>query len=191
VVGEDLGTVPQGFSDKLRRSEILGTRVLWFERRGADFVPPNEYAGLAVACVSTHDLPTFVGWWSGADIAERLGLALIPLEDAERFIAERLDDKRALAAALVERRLIDAPPDFDAPPSDALAVAVHAFLSGASSLLVSAQLDDLAGERLATNLPGTDRERPNWRHKLTLNIDALFASPRARAILAAMAEGRR
>jgi glycogen debranching enzyme GlgX/4-alpha-glucanotransferase len=191
VVGEDLGTVPQGFSDKLRRSEILGTRVLWFERRGADFVPPNEYTGLAVACVSTHDLPTFVGWWSGADIAERLELGLIPLEDAERIIAERLNEKHALVAALTGRGLIDAPPDFAAPPSDALAAAAHAFLASASSLLVSAQLDDLAGERLATNLPGTDRERPNWRHKLPLDIDALFASPRAKAILTAMAEGRK
>ena len=74
VVGEDLGTVPQGFSEKLRRSDILGMRVLWFERRGAEFTPPNDYPALSIACVTTHDLPTLVGWWSGADVAERLGL---------------------------------------------------------------------------------------------------------------------
>ncbi len=191
VVGEDLGTVPQGFSEKLRRTDILGTRVLWFERRGADFLPPAEYTALAVACVSTHDLPTFAGWWSGADIAERLSLELISLKDAERQIADRLVEKQALATALRERGLITDPPDFAALPSDALAAAVHAFLASSGSVLISAQLDDLAGELRATNLPGTDRERPNWRHKLTLTIDALFASPRAKEIVAAMAEGRR
>jgi glycogen operon protein len=191
VVGEDLGTVPQGFSEKLRRSDILGTRVLWFERRGADFLPPAEYTALAVACVSTHDLPTFAGWWSGADIAERLELELVSLDDAERQIADRLEEKRALAAALRERGLITDPPNFDAPPSDALAAAAHAFLASSGSVLVSAQLDDFAGELRATNLPGTDRERPNWRHKLTLTIDALFASPRAKEIVAAMAAGRK
>ena len=170
---------------------MLGTRVLWFERRGEDFVPPSEYSAKSIVCVSTHDLPTLVGWWTGADVAERLGLGLMPLEEAERLIAERLEEKHALVAALVERGLIAEPPDFTALPSDALAAAVHAFLASSGALLVSAQLDDLAGERHATNLPGTDRERPNWRRKLALDVGALFASPRAKAILAAMAEGRK
>jgi glycogen operon protein len=191
VVGEDLGTVPQGFSEKLRRSDILGMRVLWFEQRGAQFTPPKDYPSLSVACVTTHDLPTLAGWWSGADVAERLGLAMIDLEEADRRIVERLNEKRALADALAEHGLIAEPPDFAAPPTDAFAAAVHAFLASSGSLFASAQADDLAGERTATNLPGTDRERPNWRHKLALDVEALFASPRAKDILAAMAEKRR
>jgi glycogen operon protein len=75
--------------------------------------------------------------------------------------------------------------------SDAFAAAVHAFLAGAGSLLASAQFDDLAGERAAANLPGTDRGRPNWRHRHALDVEALFAAPRAREILAALAALRR
>jgi len=191
VVGEDLGTVPQGFSEKLRRFDILGMRVLWFERRGAEFTPPNDYPALTIACVTTHDLPTLAGWWSGADVAERLGLGMIDLEEADRRIVERLTEKRALTDALAAHGLIAEPPDFAAPPTDAFAGAVHAFLASSGSLFASAQADDLAGERTATNLPGTDRERPNWRHKLALDVEALFASPRAKDILAAMAEKRR
>jgi glycogen operon protein len=191
VVGEDLGTVPQGFSEKLRRSDILGMRVLWFERRGAEFTPPNDYPALTIACVTTHDLPTLVGWWSGADVAERLGLGMIDLEEADRRIVERLTEKRALADALAAHGLIAEPPDFAAPPTDAFAAAVHAFLASSGSLFASAQADDLAGERTATNLPGTDRERPNWRHKLAFDVESLFASPRAKDILAAMAQKRR
>ncbi len=100
VVGEDLGTVPEGFRDRMTRADILGMRVLWFERRGADFLPPALYPPLSVACVATHDLPTLAGWWSGADIAERLSLGLVSLEDAHDEIGERLSEKRALLAAL-------------------------------------------------------------------------------------------
>ena len=89
VVGEDLGTVPDGFRETLTRADILGMRVLWFERRGADFLEPADYPALSIACVATHDLPTLAGWWLGADIAERLGLGLVSLDDAQ------IDDRRA------------------------------------------------------------------------------------------------
>jgi glycogen operon protein len=191
VVGEDLGTVPEGFRETLTRADVLGMRVLWFERRGVDFLKPADYPALSVACVATHDLPTLAGWWLGADIAERLGLGLVSLDDAQAEIGERLKEKRALAAALLGLDLITENPDFAAPMSDELAAAVHAFLAGAGSLLASAQLDDLSGERTAANLPGTDRERPNWRHRHPLDVDALFAAPRAKEILAALAARRK
>ena len=187
VVGEDLGTVPEGFRDPLKRADILGMRVLWFERRGDNFLPPADYPALSVATVATHDLPTLAGWWSGADIAERLSLGLVGLEEAHVQIGERLREKRALLVALGRSSAAE---DLSAPMSDALAGAVHAFLADAGSVFAGAQFDDLAGERNATNLPGTDRERPNWRHKLSLDVEALFASPRARAVLAAMGARR-
>ena len=82
-------------------------------------------------------------------------------------------------------------PDLDAPMSDALAAAIHAFIANSGSVLASAQFDDLAGETVATNLPGTDRERPNWRHRLAADVETLLAGPRASAIFAAMARVRR
>ncbi|MGD0183834.1 MAG: glycogen debranching protein GlgX [Roseiarcus sp.] len=191
VVGEDLGTVPNGFRGTLARADILGMRVLWFERHGVDFVNPADYPALSVACVATHDLPTLAGWWQGADIAERLALGLVSVDDAQRRIGERSSDKRVLVAVLAGRGLVGDDTDLAAPMSDPFAAAVHAFLAGAGSLLASAQFDDLSGERAAANLPGTDRERPNWRHRHALDVEALFAAPRAREILAALAALRR
>ena len=47
VLGEDLGTLPEGFQGEISRSGILGMRVLWFERAQDDgFTAPP--AGTAV-----------------------------------------------------------------------------------------------------------------------------------------------
>ena len=78
----------------------------------------------------------------------------------------------------------------DAPLSDAIAAAVHALIGGSGSILAHAQFDDLVGETVATNLPGTDRERPNWRLKVGPDVAAAFASHRVQAILKALAKGR-
>ena len=190
VVGEDLGTVPEGFRARLTRANILGMTVLWFERKGAEILPPAAYPPLSVACVATHDLATLAGWWQGADIAEKLSLGLLTLRAAGEAVAARLEEKRGLIAALLSAGLIAAAPAEDAPLDDAIAAAVHGLIGRSGSLLASAQFDDLVGETVATNLPGTDRERPNWRLKLGPDVAAAFASRRARAILAALAAGR-
>ena len=191
VVGEDLGTVAGGFRSRLMRANIQGMRVLWFERKGAEVAPPAGYPPMSVACVATHDLATLAGWWRGADIAERLGLGLLALKAAGEAIAARREEKRGLVAALVTAGLILSPLPDDAPLDDATAAAVHALIGGSGSILAHAQFDDLVGQTVATNLPGTDRERPNWRIKLSPEVPAAFAGRRAREILAALAKGRR
>ena len=67
--------------------------------------------------------------------------------------------------------------------TDALAAAVHALVARTPSVLMLAQLEDLAGESVAVNLPGTDRERPNWRRRLKADVAALWSRPRALAVL--------
>jgi glycogen debranching enzyme GlgX/4-alpha-glucanotransferase len=190
VVGEDLGTVAEGFRDRLTRANFQGMRVLWFERDGPRVRPPESYLPLTVACVATHDLATLAGWWQGADIAERLSLGLLTLARAGEEIGRRRDEKRGLMAALVAAGLIDSDPSDDAPLSDAIAAAVHALIGGAGSILAHAQFDDLVGDTVQTNLPGTDRERPNWRLKVGRDLAAAFADNRAHAILKALAKGR-
>ena len=77
VIGEDLGTVPAGFREKMAANNILSYRILLFERdaNGA-FLPPDAYPELALATTGTHDLPPLAGWLEGDDIGlhERLGL---------------------------------------------------------------------------------------------------------------------
>ena len=189
VVGEDLGTVPEGFRDRMTSANIAGMRVLRFEHDGPCVKPPESYPPMSVACVATHDLATLAGWWQGADIGERLTLGLLTLAEADEAIAARREEKRGLITALLAAGLIASAPSDDAPLSDLVAVAVHAFIGAAGSILAHAQFDDLIGEAVQTNLPGTDRERPNWRLR-SGPAAAAFADHRARAILAALAKGR-
>ncbi len=184
VVGEDLGTLPWGFSERLAEANVMSYRVLWFEREGADFSPPGRYAAKAMACVSTHDLPTLKGWWEGADIAEKRELGLLTGEAAEQEREARRADRRLIAAALAREGLFES--CADSPFSAALAAAAHAYVARTPSLLAMAQLDDLAGETIAVNLPGTDRERPNWRRKLADSTPDVFESRLAQAILAGL-----
>ena len=145
---------------------------------------------MSVACVATHDLATLAGWWQGADIGERLTLGLLTLAQAGEAIAARREEKRGLIAALLAAGLIASAPSDEAPLSDAVAAAVHALIGGAGSILAHAQFDDLIGETVQTNLPGTDRERPNWRLKAAPDVADAFVSHRAQAILAALSKGR-
>ncbi|HEY4164715.1 MAG TPA: 4-alpha-glucanotransferase, partial [Dongiaceae bacterium] len=71
VLGEDLGTVPEGFRDRLSEFDIKGMQLLWFERDGRQFRPPKRWRQSAVAMTTTHDLPTVAGWWMGKDIGWR------------------------------------------------------------------------------------------------------------------------
>ncbi len=190
IIGEDLGTVPEGFRETLSRAGVLSYRVLPFERAGRGFKPPTDYPREAWACVSTHDLPPLAGWWDGIDIDERQSLGLITDSVADAARTERTDDKAALDNALVAEGLVDhgAPPDGRLPAN--VAAALHAFVAASPAMLAVAQVEDLAGERVAVNLPGTDRERPNWRRRLATPVDSLFESPLAEGIVAALRPGR-
>jgi glycogen operon protein len=171
VVGEDLGTVPEGFRERLSACGILGYRVMLLEREGRGFRSPLDYPPLSLACVTSHDLPTLAGWRKGADIKE--GAALGLAEDPSAAVAEREEERAALTAMAGGEGPVD----------------VHRALAAGESALVMVQADDLAFEEIAVNLPGTDRERPNWRRRLVPATDELFEGD-AGAVLDAVARLR-
>ncbi len=91
-------------------------------------------------------------------------------------------------AALAAQGLIASAAAYDpaAPLAPALAGAIHAFISDTACLLDLVQADDLAGETVAVNLPGTDAERPNWRRRIGVAAGDLWATPIGAAVLAAV-----
>ncbi len=177
VIGEALGTVPEGFHERLGECGVLAYRVLWFERDGTDFRHPDTWPAFAACCVSTHDLPPLAGWWEGADIAEAEALGLIGSAEAEQMRLLRAEDRSAIAAACGVAATTFNP---------ALAAAVYGHVAQAPCALLLVPVEDLAGERVGVNLPGTDRERPNWRLRHALPTDRLAEGPYGAAIRAAI-----
>lgn len=177
IVGEDLGTVAEGFRERLAAADVLSYRVLWFERDATAFRPPAAWPRLAAACVSTHDLPTIRGWWKGADLEERRSLGLA--DDAGTAAAReaRRGEGRSLLEALAAANAIPNPAAGEEPAADALADAMHRFIGATPCLLALVQADDLAAGERAVNLPGTDRERPNWRHRQAVDAGHLWETP--------------
>jgi len=175
VVGEDLGTVPDGLRERLAQARVLSYRVLWFERNGDAFVPPARWPAAAAACVSTHDLPTITGWWNGDDIAERASLGQLDAESASAASATRRADKQALVAAMAAAGCMGiAQIDVDAPCDDGVVAAVHRYVGATPCALALVQADDLSGEAVALNLPATDRERANWRRRVRVPASDLW-----------------
>lgn len=189
IIGEDLGNVPDGFRAVMDAARILSYRILLFERDGAGFIAPGAYPRNALVCLSTHDLPTFQGWWRGDDIGLRAGHGLIAPEAAAAQAAARDVERRNLLGDLVAAGLLTADAaghaDLDTAP-DAIVTAVHRHLAGAPSRLFAVRLEDLAGERAAVNLPGTVDAYPNWRRKLPVALEALPDQPLWRGIAAAL-----
>lgn len=168
VVGEDLGTVEEGFRDELRSAHVLSTRLVWFED-----APPEEYPRAALAMVTTHDLPTIAGVWTGADEAELESLGR-PTPEADRGTL---------------RRRLDAVVGVDAPASEVID-AVHRRLAHSPAALTLATLEDLCEVRLRPNVPGTTTERLNWSVPLPLLVEDLVADPSVSEHLSALDHGR-
>jgi 4-alpha-glucanotransferase len=186
--------VPPGFRDILRNAEIQGYRVLYFERDGNAFRAPESYLREALACVSTHDLPTLRGWWSGSDIEVRERAGVCSSEAAAGWRTLRAEERHALLARLVASSLVhdSALAAFTAAgdlPGE-ICVAVHRMLAQTPSRLVAVQLEDLAGIIDQANLPGTIDEHPNWRCRLEFNVEELGLRPQFRNIAQAMAQER-
>jgi 4-alpha-glucanotransferase len=192
VIGEDLGTLPEGFHGRMADAGILGMRVLWFEQDwdGA-FRPPHAWSRDAVALSTTHDLPTVVGWWQGRDIAWRERLGRFPSPDTARQEQERRDrDRGSLWRTMLESGAATGDqPSPDQP--DAVLEAVPAHLGATATALAILPVEDALGEAEQPNLPGTVEEHPNWRRRLPGAAATLLDAPGPARRLAAFARARR
>jgi 4-alpha-glucanotransferase len=198
VVGEDLGNVPNGFRERMAQAQILSYRLLPFEREAdGRFKPPGEYPRLALATAGTHDLPTLAGWALGRDIETRRETGLLPPDAADAALSGRRHDVELLLEALVAhgtlpiddaRTLLGAIDrrEPDVATFAPLVIATYRYLGETPCALVFAQLDDAVVSFDQMNLPGTVLEYPNWRRKMTLDVESLAQNPNLAAVAEAL-----
>ncbi len=190
VVGEDLGTVPEGFRDRMAEANILSYRVLFFEREKQAFLTPDQYPRLAVSVASNHDLPTLRGLWQGNDIDRKDALNLLP-EGSGPVRQERSEDHATLTALLQDEGLLPANTTAATVSAEAFGDAAHAFLARTNCLLTLVELDDITGEPEQVNVPGTSSENPNWRRRSPLTLEQIGADPRFARVAETMSKERR
>jgi 4-alpha-glucanotransferase len=178
VIGEDLGTVPEGFRDVMADWGLWTYRVTMFERGdNGEFLPPPAYPERALVAFNTHDLATFAGWLAGHDLAVKQAIGVDPGEDAQA----REDARHALGAALAHCGL----------RHDLAFAAVIRFMARTPSRLLVISAEDVLAVLDQPNVPGTIDEHPNWRRKLPLDLQEIARSASLHAVADALAqEGR-
>jgi 4-alpha-glucanotransferase len=160
VIGEDLGTIPEGVCETLNRWGIWSYRVGLFEREHPDaYRRPEHLPEKAIVTFNTHDLPTFAGWKSSHDLQVKAALGV----DAGESEAERQSALNAMRTTLAQQGL--------SPELDFLDVL--RYLARARSQLLAVAVDDIVGSYHQPNIPGTTIEYPNWRRRLALDIDEI------------------
>lgn len=185
VIGEDLGTITDEARTMLHRFGMLSYRLFYFERNYPDpsFLPPERYPAMALAAITTHDLPTLSGYWSGRDLEVKKRLGLLSDEQAyARQKRDRARDRMLVLKTLERHGMLPAGPPGDPPGlppmTSELCSAVYQYLSVTPAKLALVSLDDVIGTLDQQNLPGTVSEYPNWKQKAPLSLEELMADPR-------------
>ena len=162
VIGEDLGVVPEGFRPLMERRDLHAYKVFLFERDEQGFRNPATWGRTALACVGTHDTPSFPGWWAGHDIEVRRSIGQFTDEDVERETYLRGEDRARVRAML----------GGETDPLD-MSLKVHAHIARSPCRLAVVQIDDALGTLDQPNMPGTIDEHPNWRRRMVVPVDEL------------------
>lgn len=170
VVGEDLGTVEPEVREVLRERQVLSYRLLLFEE-DLETIPE-----LSMAAVTTHDLPTIAGIWSGSDLDTQRRSGVEPQIDGMARMKERIQQATGMDG-------------FDAT-HDVIA-ATYRRLGASPAMLVAVTLEDALGVKDRPNMPGTTDPWPNWSVPLPLPLEELVKTPRVKRVAEAVRSGRR
>ena len=162
VVGEDLGTVEDHAREALRESGVLSYKLFWFEPR-----PPSEWPDQALGAVTTHDLPTVAGVWSGADL------------EAQREAGVKVNEE---GSTTFRRHITEWAGVADDSPMPDVIEATYEALGEAPCVLLSAALDDAVAVEERPNMPGTIDQWPNWCLALPVPLEEIEQSRLAAAI---------
>jgi (1->4)-alpha-D-glucan 1-alpha-D-glucosylmutase len=196
VIGEDLGTLPEGLAEYLQAAGVLSYRLLLFEKEAdGSFKAPAAYPDQALAAASTHDLPTLKSFWLGHDLDLRAQLNLYPSEQLRTQQAvDRAQDRTRLLVALEREKLL--PAGMTIHPVSApemtpeLALAIHIYIARSRTQLMMVQMEDVFGQLEQVNLPATTDQYPNWQRKLPLNLEDWEANARVKALAEALRRER-
>ena len=179
VIGEDLGTVPDEIRSKLAENGVYSYRVFFFEQaEDGGFFSPSHYPVQSMSTLTTHDMPTLIGYWHCLDLELGKDIGLYPTEEIlNTLYSDRHENKQAILDTLHGHGSVAEHVGRDVNYTGMnreLNNGMQVHMAGGSSALLSLQLEDWLEMDKPVNIPGTFDEYPNWRRKLTDNIESMF-----------------
>ena len=180
VIGEDLGTVPEEIRSKLADNGMYSYRLFFFEQaEDGGFYSPSHYPVQSMCTLTTHDMPTLSGYWHCDDLALGKEVGLYPDQEVLNTLYEtRHANKQQILNTLHGHHSISDNISRDVNyvgMTTELNFGMQTHMASGSSALLSLQLEDWLQMDKPVNIPGTFKEYPNWKRKLTLNLDDIFS----------------
>lgn len=196
VIGEDLGTVPEEIRDKLADNGVYSYRVFFFEQaEDGGFFSPSHYPEQSMSTLTTHDMPTLIGYWHCLDLELGKEIGLYPTEEIlSTLYQDRHENKQEILNSLHGHGSVDDSVGHDVNHTgmtQALNYGMQVHMAGGSSALLSLQLEDWLQMDKPVNIPGTFDEYPNWRRKLSDNLESIFANPDIRQLAEKLTDARK
>lgn len=188
IIGEDLGTVPEGFREYMAEHGLLSYKVFFRQKeKDGSFIEPCNYAYMSLAQSSTHDQATSVGFWANEDIEvfKQCGLYV----NNEQYVANldgRRNDRFNMIKAFEKEGILSEVMKISMEQTgengcmvpDGIENVVNIFGAKTNSAIYLVRLCDIFAQKVLDNAPGTIDEYTNWRVKLALDIEDIKKSER-------------
>lgn len=180
IIGEDLGTVPDDIVGKLKEYGIHSYKVFFFEQaEDGGYYSPSHYVEQAMATLTTHDMPTLIGYWHCKDLELGKELGLYKGDELlQQLYDSRAKDKQQILNTLHGHNSISdqiGPDAMHVGMTQELNYGLQIHMAKGSSALLSLQLEDWLQMEMPVNIPGTSDEYPNWRRKLSVDLEDIFS----------------
>lgn len=157
LIGEDLGTVPEGVRETMSTHGLSRMYIVPFEIGGEHEPALRDQSPGSLAALNTHDMPPFATGWSNLD------------DWARQRVVSFLREQGWLA--------------WDADDTGSIFKAILACLATGPAGVVLVNLEDLWQEVESQNVPGTIDEHPNWRRKARFDLDAITTNAEFNGLL--------
>lgn len=186
VIGEDLGTVPEGFREYMAEHNLLSYKVFCRQKeKNGSFIAPEKYMYLSLAQPSTHDQATACGFWKNEDIEvfNRSGLYVNHMQYLDNLEGRRSDRENMLKAfeqqrliSVDEQRQMQQSAVSGTPAPEHIQLRINEYCASTNSAVFLVRLNDIYRQQALDNAPGTVQEYPNWRIKMSVSIEQIKQS---------------
>lgn len=186
VIGEDLGTVPEGFREYMAEHNLLSYKVFCRQKeKNGSFIAPEKYMYLSLAQPSTHDQATACGFWQNEDIEvfNRSGLYVNEKQYSDNLEGRR-SDRENMLQAFEQQRLINTDEQQQmqqsavsgTPAPEHIELRINEYCARTNSAVFLVRLNDIYRQQALDNAPGTVQEYPNWRIKMSVSVEQIKQS---------------